>query len=265
MTDPTPARPAADAQAAEANPGSGRRPDLDSVLARIRAGDRPAWTELVNQYSPLVWAVARSHHLTHADADDVAQTTWLLLLENMERINPDALPGWLATTARRQALRLQRRSAHTLEASADPQISAPASTDDPAVQHERQERDELLWRAFGQLPERCQRLLRLLMAEGGTTTYTEISAALDVPIGSLGPTRARCLHRLRQLMAAIAAPKEHETAASPVVQARAADLSDADLVGLLRGSSAITDPVTNDVLEASRRLPDSARQPDTPD
>jgi len=225
--------------------------DLASTMARAAAGDNAAWGTLVDRYGPLVWAVARAYRLTQADANDVVQTTWLQLLENLDDIEPAALTRWLTTTARREALRVRRSMREVTEVLEVVDQEFLVAPDDPAATYERRGHDEQLWRAFAQLPQRCQQLLRLLIAGSGTTPYSEVSAALGMPVGSLGPTRARCLARLRQLLAGVADPED-------------LDASDADLVGLLRGSHAIADPVTSDVLEESRRLPETARRTDPP-
>jgi RNA polymerase sigma factor (sigma-70 family) len=234
-------------------------PDPDTLLDRVRAGDQDAWNEIVERYSPLVWKVARSYRLSDADAADVGQATWLLLLEHIDSItNPATLAGWLATTTRRQALRVLRASARTtVEATIEPAESDSGDTEDtedPAVRYERQERHQLLWQAFVQLPERCQRLLRMTLTQG-TSSYADMSTALGMPAGSIGPTRARCLGRLRSLLGVVSTPQERRPDLT--------DMSDAELVATLRASHEISDPVTSEVLEASRRLPDSLPGPNT--
>lgn len=172
----------------------------DLVHAAAR-GDQWAWDRLVGRYENLLWSVARGHRLSTADAGDVVQTTWLKLLENLGRIeDPERLAGWLVTTARRECLRILRRSGREvidLEAGAEVVDDAPDL--DTALLE--QERDVALWQAFSKLPERCQRLLRILM---GTEppAYAEVAEALDMPIGAIGPTRGRCLTKLRGFAAA---------------------------------------------------------------
>jgi len=170
--------------------------------ALIRAaggGDEAAWAELVSRYSGMVWAVARGHRLGPADAADVVQTVWLRLVEHLDRLHdPEHVGGWLATTTRHECLRVIRRAGRELpdediEASAD-SLAAPEPSPESVVLAD--ERKVLLWQALERLPERCRTLLRALaMAPDGG--YAEISAALGMPIGSIGPTRARCLDRLR--------------------------------------------------------------------
>jgi RNA polymerase sigma factor (sigma-70 family) len=173
------------------------------------AGDAAAWTALVEGFSGLVWSVARGYRLGHADAADVYQTTWLRLAEHLGRIeNPERVGAWLATTARHESLRVTRRSAR-LVLTADPDLLDPGQADEQSPEQavldaEQAALDEAraaqLWRAFGALSARCQRLLRVLIATP-PPNYAEVAAALDMKVGSIGPTRARCLQQLRQLLA----------------------------------------------------------------
>ena len=170
-----------------------------ALLARASAGDETAWHALVEQYTSLLWAVARSHRLDSADAGDVVQTTWLRLLEHLDRIeDPRRLVGWLVTTARRECLRVLRRSGRERPAAEDSTFDLPDDTDPVDTQLLVDERNAALWAAFAQLPERCQKLLRVAVAT--PQPYGAVSQALDMPIGSIGPTRARCLARLRVLL-----------------------------------------------------------------
>jgi RNA polymerase sigma factor (sigma-70 family) len=167
------------------------------LVGAAARGDQAAWNEIVEHYSNLVWAVARAHRLSAGDAADVVQTSWLRLVEHLPQIrNPDGIGAWLATTARRESLRTLRRSASSepsdaLDAVADPAL---AEVDARVL---RDERDAALWRAFARLPARDQALLRLLTTDP-SPSYEEIGAALSMPIGSIGPTRARALERLRR-------------------------------------------------------------------
>jgi len=169
---------------------------LEDLVRGAAAGDQAAWNELVERFQGLVWATARSYRLSRADAADVAQTTWLRLVENLDRIRePERLAGWLATTARREALRYLCLHGRELASDAADLFEAPA--DDPLeVALLTEERDAALWRAFAQLSERCQTLLRLLVSED-EPSYEAIGAALDMPVGAIGPTRMRCLEKLR--------------------------------------------------------------------
>ncbi len=177
--------------------------DVDAnadLVARAATGDQDAWDRLVARYSGLLWAVARGHRLSHADAADVLQTTWLRLVENLDRLrHREAVGGWLATTARRECLRVLRRAGRQAPAEIDDLERADPDLPAPDASLLASERDATLWRAFAGLPARCQVLLRVLMADP-SPSYEEVGAALDMPIGSIGPTRGRCLRRLRGLL-----------------------------------------------------------------
>jgi RNA polymerase sigma factor (sigma-70 family) len=143
----------------------------------------------------MVWAVARSYRLREADAADVFQATWLHLLENIDRLHdPSRVAGWLATTARRAALRVARQSARMVPTDCE---LADAVTDDADGRLEADERASAMRRALSTLAQRDQVLLTLLVEEP-RRSYEQIAEELDMPIGSIGPTRARCLERLRR-------------------------------------------------------------------
>ena len=175
--------------------------DLEGLLTAASAGDQAAWDILVDRYNRLLWAIARGYRLDPATTADVVQTTWLRLVENLDRIfEPTRLPGWLATTIRRECLQALRRSKRET-----PALTPEYLIDEPDNSRELDagllddERDAALWRAFGDLPERCQLLLRVLMATP-PPAYAEVAEALDMPVGTIGPTRARCLAHLRRLL-----------------------------------------------------------------
>jgi RNA polymerase sigma factor (sigma-70 family) len=148
-----------------------------------------AWEGLVDQFSKLIWSITVEYRLVESDAADVAQTTWLRLLEHIDRIEyPDRVGSWLAATARNECLRsLAAHKRVVLGHDTDDMEEAPAHGD---------EVDERLLAA-----ERWQRLLEMLMADP-PVPYTEISDQLGLPVGSIGPTRGRCLARLRVLLQA---------------------------------------------------------------
>jgi RNA polymerase sigma factor (sigma-70 family) len=177
----------------------GRLPDerIAELVKSASAGDQRAWNSLVQQFGGLVWAVARAHRLRDADAADVSQATWLRLLENLGALKEPARVGaWLATTARRECLRTLRQGERRVLYGDDaPEHESPDPSPDGVVV--LGERDEALWRGFSRLRPSDQALLRLLMADP-RPPYEEISAALDMPIGSIGPTRQRALERLRR-------------------------------------------------------------------
>lgn len=168
------------------------------LLSRAAGGDQAAWDAIVDRFSSLVWATARTHRLSRDDAADVAQTTWLRLVENLDRIrDPERLGAWLATTARHESLRVIRRGGREQPTDEPDLFEAP---EDDAIDRLllEQERDGSLWRAFAALSDRCKTLLRLLIADE-PPSYEEVGAALGMPVGAIGPTRMRCLERLRRI------------------------------------------------------------------
>ena len=179
---------------------------VDEVAALVLAaagGDQRAWDGLVERYHRLVWAVVRTYRLSPADAADVTQITWQRLVEHLGTLRDPARVGaWLATTARREALHLAQQRRADLDRVADVDLvllpSAAQSVEDALV---RDESGAALFRAVRELDERCQVLLRAL-AVSPPPRYDEISKALGMPIGSIGPTRGRCLDRLRHMLTA---------------------------------------------------------------
>lgn len=172
-------------------------PNVQALLRAAGDGDDAAWGSIVDRFSGLVWATVRAHRLSTADAADVTQTTWLRLVENLDRIHdPERLGAWLATTARHECLRLIRlRGRELLSDQAD---TFDAMLDEPFDKRlVTEERDAALRRALAGIGERCQALLRLLAAPD-PPSYEEIGAALGMPVGAIGPTRARCLDKLRR-------------------------------------------------------------------
>ncbi|TDC58943.1 sigma-70 family RNA polymerase sigma factor [Micromonospora sp. KC207] len=178
----------------------------DATAARLVAaaagGDEAAWTELVRRYTPLVVAVIRAHGMSRADAADVNQTVWLRLVERLDQVrDPEALAAWLATTTRRECYRLSRldRRSRPVDPYDDALDVRNGSLMDAAAPDEallRAERRQALREGFAQLPSRCQELLALLTADP-PVSYREIGERLGMPVGSIGPTQARCLRKLR--------------------------------------------------------------------
>jgi RNA polymerase sigma factor (sigma-70 family) len=163
-------------------------------------GDQRAWDSLVDRFSGLVWSVTRQHRLSDADAADVCQATWLRLVENLAALRePEAVGGWLATTARRECLRIIRHSGRQVvtDIEGEIELAADSQQTDPDRFLLADERHVAMRAAFAQLGEACRTLLKLLIADP-PLSYSEISGVLDMPIGSIGPTRARCLDRLRK-------------------------------------------------------------------
>lgn len=170
-----------------------------SVLVRDAAeGDQQAWAALVERFSGLVWSVTRAFRLSRADAADVCQTAWLRLVEHLGDIRePERVGAWLATTTRRECLLTLQKAGRAIPTEFDDDhLVSPDATADLDGALDAGQHQAALWRALEELPERGRAVLRVLMAEPAPS-YAEAAAALGVPIGSLGPTRARCLERLR--------------------------------------------------------------------
>jgi RNA polymerase sigma factor (sigma-70 family) len=170
-----------------------------ACMLAARDGDKEAFDALIADLAPLVWHVARGSGLDRTTAEDVVQTVWLALLRHLHRLTePRALAGWLITTTRREAHRVQHRAAGHLELS--PELAEQTATTDPSPEHEvlRTERDRALWSAFHKLSQRCQELLRLTVL-AGRAEYRAVAEAMHMPHGSIGPTRGRCLNNLRSL------------------------------------------------------------------
>jgi RNA polymerase sigma factor (sigma-70 family) len=171
------------------------------LLLRAAAGEREAWDALVDRFGQMVWSVARSFRLDDAAASDVAQTVWLRLIENVDRIqDPERLPGWLATTCRREALRVIKRSERSVPSDFEYDIEDPSPSLESMMIDDEETREVV--QAFGALDEECQQLLRLLTVEPALS-YEEISEATGRPVGSLGPTRGRCVERLKAAISRI--------------------------------------------------------------
>jgi RNA polymerase sigma factor (sigma-70 family) len=189
--------------------------DVGGLVTSAADGNAEAWNALVARFTGLVWSVARGYGLSREDAEEVGQITWFRLADHIGRIKePDRIGGWLATTARNEALRLLR-AGRRVGPVPDPGAFAPMideqspeaavlAAEADAAHAERLRR---LWEAFQDLPERCRRLLRVLSGSP-PPSYAEVAVALEMPIGSIGPTRARCLRRLRGLLAERGADRE---------------------------------------------------------
>jgi RNA polymerase sigma factor (sigma-70 family) len=161
-------------------------------------GDSRAWDAIVERYAGMVWAVCRGCGLSRSDAAEVSQTTWLRLVERLSSIHdPERLGSWLAVTARREAWQVSRRSGRTIPTDTEAKLADREADEDIDHALLARERQDLLRQAFDTLHPRCQRLLRLLTADPAPA-YVDVAAALDMPIGSIGPTRARCLECLRK-------------------------------------------------------------------
>jgi RNA polymerase sigma factor (sigma-70 family) len=187
---------------------------MAGLLAAAARSDQSAWDEIVERYSPMLVSVVDRFRLSAAQIDDVAQTVWLRLVEHLGDVrDPQALPGWIATTARRESLRVlaaQRRSLPLSE-----QAEAGLVADAPAPDEELllSERREALLAGLAELPPRMRELLFLLLQDP-PLTYIQIAERTGMPVGSIGPTRARALERLRTT-----APVQRFMAGPPVAPA----------------------------------------------
>nr|WP_062339783.1 sigma-70 family RNA polymerase sigma factor [Herbidospora sakaeratensis] len=178
--------------------------DVADLVKGAAGGDEAAWNALVARFTGLLWAVTAGFGLGDDDRRDVVQEAWLRLAERLDRIEqPDKVGGWLATTARREALRLAKAAGRVTPAGdgflAD--VRSPDRTPEQVLLDAEQAaldaaRATRLLAAFDQLGQRCRDLLRILSATP-PPSYLEIAATLDMPVGSIGPTRARCLKSLR--------------------------------------------------------------------
>jgi RNA polymerase sigma factor (sigma-70 family) len=181
------------------------QPDRSEHIARLvgaaRQGSEDALGQIVTELSPLLWQVARAAGLSTSDAEDVLQTVWLRLLAHLDGIHTSAaLTGWLVITTRREAWRVSAAARKQLPADTE-QLSmlpdqGPGSEEQVIIEDQRR----ALWQAIGQLSPRCQELLRIV-AFVPRPDYAVVAAELGMPTGSVGPTRGRCLAKLRALLA----------------------------------------------------------------
>jgi RNA polymerase sigma factor (sigma-70 family) len=174
-------------------------PSVALLVTRAQAGDQQAWNALVEHYAPLVWSICRRYELGGADASDAGQNVWLRLVDQLDKIrDPAALPGWLATTARRECSRVRRARSSQAAVVVLDAANIPGQQTDIAEQELLiAERHAALREALTDLPAGCQRLIAMLI-EDSPVPYAKISAQLGIPIGSIGPTRGRCLDKLRR-------------------------------------------------------------------
>jgi len=170
---------------------------LESLVAAAARGDEVAWATLVERFGPQLLRVARAHGLSRHEAEDAVQETWVRLLRNIERVRePSALGGWLTTTAKHESLRVRERSAR--EKPTDEELTLDrADAGEPETQLDAPTCRAAVARALDALPPRHRALLKALFAES-EPSYREIATQLDMPIGSIGPIRQRCLAQLRR-------------------------------------------------------------------
>ncbi|HEX4472404.1 MAG TPA: sigma-70 family RNA polymerase sigma factor [Nocardioides sp.] len=174
------------------------------AFRRWRTGEDAALDELVALMSPVLWHVVRATGLDRETAEDVIQNTWLTLVRSADSVrDPQAITRWLCTSARREAWRVSK--AATRIRPVDDDVLAARMPPESSPESEVVSNDEkaLMWEALTRLPERCQRLLRIVAWEP-RPDYSSVAETLDMPIGSIGPTRRRCLDKLRAELAELA-------------------------------------------------------------
>ena len=173
---------------------------VTGLVVRARNGDKQAWDALVKRYAPLIWSICRRHQLDDADADDVVQSVWLCLVDQLDRIRkPAALPGWLATTTRRECGRVVRAAQNPYAAGYPPDTQNMPDGQGVTAEQEllAAEAYAALREALSHLPPRYRQLIAAL-TENPPLPYAEISARLGIPVGSIGPVRRRCLDKIRR-------------------------------------------------------------------
>jgi RNA polymerase sigma factor (sigma-70 family) len=180
--------------------------DDRALLRACRDGDENAWETLVRRYQRLIYAIPRRAGLGEDQSAEVFQRVFLTLVEHLDRIEqPERLAAWLATTARRESWRVSRQGRATVPLTSDSgeadDAAAPIDTAPlPDEEIERMERQHEVRHAVGRLDERCRALLTMLFYRAAPPPYLEVAIALGVPEGSIGPTRARCLQKLRRIL-----------------------------------------------------------------
>jgi RNA polymerase sigma factor (sigma-70 family) len=188
----------------EPAPGSAGQTRDDSVVtdlvARARCGDTQAWNALVERYTPLISSICRRHRLDRADAEDVSQSVWLRVVAQLDKIRePAALPGWIVTTTRRECGHVVRaaRGPHAVSYALDAENMPDRQAEVAGQELLAAERRAALHEAFTDLPGAWQQLVTELTMDP-PTPYAEVSVRLGIPVGSIGPTRSRCLNRMRR-------------------------------------------------------------------
>lgn len=172
---------------------------LRELVRRAVEGEQAAWNGIVDRFSGLVWSVCRLFRLSEADAADVAQTVWLRTVEHLPALREaDALPGWLSTTTRHECLRVLKQRNRQSFYPGDEVVERTVDPDAPDLDAAivAAERRAAVLEALALLPDHCRQLIELLVRDD-RPSYAEIGARLQMPIGSIGPTRSRCLDKLR--------------------------------------------------------------------
>lgn len=173
--------------------------EVAGTVREAIAGSQDAWDALVERFSGLVWSIARAQLPDASDASDVSQTVWLRLAEHIGELrDPEKIGAWLAATTRNEAMRVQKRRQYQVPVSHQRLLRVPeVNPRQPDAAVVAAEESAALWKAFSSLGEACQTLLRMLISDPAPS-YAVVSEALGLPIGSIGPTRSRCLSHLRE-------------------------------------------------------------------
>jgi RNA polymerase sigma factor (sigma-70 family) len=175
--------------------------DYDLIVA-CRINDTRAWEQLLDRYQRLVFSIPLNYGLSHDDAAEITQITFTILLQSLETLHEDShLGAWLAVVARRHTWRLLERYRHE-QASDDTEVSRSLDSSDPNTNDELERLEVLEWLHTGltRLDQRCRKLIIALYLDPQQASYTEIGERFGIPVGSVGPTRARCLKRLKQVL-----------------------------------------------------------------
>jgi len=188
-------------------PGRAEFPDTDEeLLAACLRGDQAAWDALIERYSALIYSIPLKYHLSEADAADVFQSVCVSLLEKLGSIrDPRGLPAWIITTTTRQCWAHQRQRTRELGRSTAGELALEDEPPDPDPLPDEEvlalERQHLVRSAVSQLPANCRRLLEALFSDASNQlSYQELADVMGVPLNSLGPTRARCLAKLKKTL-----------------------------------------------------------------
>ena len=178
----------------------------NTLLARCRSGDSGAWSQLVERYRRLVWSVIIKHRMRDEEAEDVFQHVFATLVSSIDQIQDEAaLPAWLVTTTKRRCWRVTAQTrqaaerARSLDADPDKRVDPVDERDDP-VETRAQLEKQLVREGLERLGGKCKDLLEALFGAGGEPSYTLIAEKLGIRVGSIGPTRARCLEKLSRIL-----------------------------------------------------------------
>jgi len=175
-------------------------PVVIGLVTRAQNGDQQAWDALIERYAPLVWSICHRYQLGDADAQDVSQNVWMRLVNHLGSLrDPAAIPGWLATTTQRECSRAARAACSPRVVALAPEIENIPEAEAGMAEQELliAERHAALREALSDLPPCCQQLIALL-TQDPPASYAQISAKLGIPVGSIGPSRRRCLDKLRR-------------------------------------------------------------------